>query len=89
MGFKVLLVFLPYALSMLFSVTLVHLQQALSVLCPVTLLALQPLGSMRCLVTPVDRLPPGSWDRSGGWPFVILTFVVLDGGSAGAQLSLG
>ena len=88
MGFKVLLVSLPYALLMLFSVTLADLQQVLSVLYPVTLLALQPLGLMRCRV---DRLPPGSWARSAGWPFVIIiiTFVVLDGGSAGAQLSLG
>ena len=88
-GFKVPPVFLPYALSMSFSVTLIDLQQALSVFCPVTLLALQPLGSMRCLVAPVGRRLPGSWTRSGGWPFVIIAFVVPDGGSAGAQLSFG
>ena len=75
---------------MSFSVTPVDLQYALSVLCPVTLLVLRPLGSMRCLVAPVGRRsPPGSWTRSGGWPFVIIAFVVLDGGSAGAQLSFG
>ena len=88
-GFKVPPVFLPYALSMSFSVTPVDLQQALSVLCPVTLLVLQPLGSMRCLVAPVGRRPPGSWARSAGCPFVIIAFVVLDGGSAGVQLSFG
>ena len=90
-GFKVPPVFLPYALSMLFSVTPVDLQYVLSVLCPVTLLVLRPLGSMRCLVAPVGRRPRGSWGRSAGCPFgtVIIAFVVLDGGSAGAQLSFG
>ena len=90
-GFKVPPVFLPYALSMSFSVTPVGLQQALSVLCPVTLLVLRPLDSMRCLVAPVGRRPRGSWGRSAGCPFgtVIIAFVVLDGGSAGAQLSFG
>ena len=88
-GFKVPSVFLPYALSMLFSVTPVGLQYVLSVLCPVTLLVLRPLGSMRCLVAPVGRRPRGSWGRWEGCPFVIIAFVVLDGGSAGAQLSFG
>ena len=89
-GFKVAPVFLPYAVSMLFSVTLIGLQQALSVPCPVTLLVLQPLGSMRCLVAPVSLRPPGSWGHSAGCPFIIIiAFVVLDGGSAGAQLSFG
>ena len=97
-GFKVPPVFLPYAVSMLFSVTLIGLQQALSVLCPVTLLVLRPPGSLRCPVAPVSLHPPGSWDRSGGCPFgvivvvvvvVVIAFVVLDGGSAGAQLSFG
>ena len=84
MGFKVPPVFLPYALSMLFSVTPVDLQYALWVLCSVTLLVLRPRGSRRCLVAPVGRRPRGS-------PFgaVIIAFVVLDGGSAGAQLSFG
>ena len=69
-------VFLPYAVSMLLSVT------------P---LVLQPLGSMRCPVAPVGLRPRGSWGRSEGRPFgtVIIAFVVLDGGSAGAQLSFG
>ena len=91
MGFKVPPVFLPYELSMLFSVTPVDLQYALSVLCPVTLLVLRPLGSMRCLVAPVGCRPRGSWGGSAGCPFgtVIIAFVVLDGGSAGPQLSLG
>ena len=91
-GFKVLSVFLPYAVSMLFSVTPVDLQYALSMLCPVTLLVLRPLGSMRCLVAPVGRRPRGSWGGSAGCPFgavIIIAFVVLDGGSAGAQLSFG
>ena len=98
-GFKVPPVFLPYAVSMLFSVTLIGLQQALSVLCPVTLLVLRPPGSMQCLVAPVGLRPPGSLDRSVGCPFgvivvvvvvvVVIAFVVLDGGSAGAQLSFG
>jgi len=76
---------------MLFSVTPVDLQYVLSVLCPVTLLVLRPLGSMRCLVASVGRRPRGSWGRSEGCPFgtVIIAFVVLDGGSAGAQLSFG
>ena len=90
-GFKVPPVFLPYAVSMLFSVTLIGLQQALSLLFPVTVLVLRPPGSMRCPVAPVG--PPGSWDRSVGCPFgvivvvVVIAFEVLDGGSAGAQLS--
>ena len=91
-GFKVPPVFLPYALSMFFSVTPVGLQYALWVLCPVTLLVLRPLGSMRCLVAPVGRRPRGSWGCSAGCPFgavIIIAFVVLDGGSAGAQLSFG
>ena len=90
-GFKVPPVFLPYAVSMLFSVTLIGLQQALSVLCPVTLLVLRPPGSLPCPVAPVGLRPPGSWDRSGGCPFgvIVVAFVVLDGGSAGAQLSFG
>ena len=97
-GFKVLPVFLPYAVSMLFSVTLIGLRQALSVPCPVTLLDLRPLGWMRCPVAPVSLHPPGSLGRSVGCPFgvivvvvvvVVIAFVVLDGGSAGAQLSFG
>ena len=69
-------VFLPYAVSMFLSVT------------P---LELRPLGSMRCPVAPVSLRPPGSLGRSEGCPFgaVIIAFVVLDGGSAGAQLSFG
>ena len=75
---------------MFFSVTPVYLQYALSVLCPVTLLVLRPLGSMRCLVAPVGRRPRGSWGCSAGCPFgTVVAFVVLDGGSAGAQLSFG
>ena len=50
---------------------------------------LRPLGSMRCPVAPVGLRPPGSWGRWEGCPFVIIAFVVLDGGSAGAQLSFG
>ena len=76
-GFKVAPVFLPYALAMLLSVT------------PV---GLRPLGSMRFPVAPVGLRPRGSlgsWGRSEGCPFVIIAFVVLDGGSAGAQLSFG
>ena len=74
-GFKVAPVFLPYAASMLLSVT------------PV---GLRPLGLMRCPVAPVGlRPPPGSWGRWEGCPFVIIAFVVLDGGSAGVQLSFG
>ena len=67
-------VFLPYAVSILLSVT------------P---LVLQPLGSMLCPVAPVGLRPPGSWGRWEGCPFVIIAFVVLDGGSAGVQLSFG
>ena len=74
MSFSVTLVGLPYALSMSFSVT------------PV---GLRPLGSMRGLVAPVGRRPPGSWTRAGPLGTVIIAFVVLDGGSAGAQLSFG
>ena len=70
-------VFLPYAVSMLLSVT------------P---LDLRPLGSMRCQVAPVGLLPRGSLGRSADCPFgavIIIAFVVLDGGSAGVQLSFG
>ena len=88
-GLKVPPVFLPYALEMSLSVTPVVLQYALSVLCPVTLLVLLPRGSTRCPATLLGRRLPGSWPRSGRWSFVILAFVVRDGGPAGAQLSLG
>ena len=89
-------VFLPYALEMLLSVTPVGLRPLGSMRFPVAPVGLRPIvsrprGSRRCLVAPVGRRRrrPGSWARSGGWSFVILTFVVRDGGSAGAQLSLG
>ena len=88
-GFIVLPVFLPYALEMLLSVTPVGLHPLGSMRFPVAPVGLRPRGSTRCLVTPVGRRPPGSWPRSGRWSFVILAFVVRDGGSAGAQLSLG
>ena len=89
-GFKVAPFFLPYAVSMLLSVTLIGLRQALSMPCPVAPVGLRPLGSMRCPVAPGSlRPPPGSLGRSAGCPFVIIAFVVLDGGSAGAQLSFG
>ena len=87
-------VFLPYALGMLLSVTPVGLRPLGSMRFPVAPVGLRPLvsrprGSRLCLVAPVGRRLPGSWARSGGWSFVILAFVVRDGGSAGAQLSLG
>ena len=103
-GFIVLPVFLPYALEMLLSVTPVGLHPLGSMRFPVAPVGLRPRGSMRCLVAPVGlhprglmrclvapvgRRPPGSWARLGGWPFVIIAFVVRDGGSAGAQLSFG
>ena len=83
MSFSVTPVGLPYALSMSFSVTPVGLRPLGSMRCPVTLLVLQPL------VAPVGRRPPGSWTRAGPLGTVIIAFVVLDGGSAGAQLSFG
>ena len=94
-GFKVPPVFLPYAVSMLFSVTLIGLQQALSVLCPVTLLVLRPPGLMlpgsACRPPPAGLLGPlgGLSIRGHRRRVSSVSFVVLDGGSAGAQLSFG
>ena len=88
-GFIVPLVFLPYALSMLLSVSPVGLRPLGSMRFPVAPVGLRPRGSRLCLATLVGRRLPGSWARSGGWSFVIITFVVRDGGSAGAQLSFG
>ena len=101
-GFIVPPVFLPYALEVLLSVTPVGLRPLGSMRFPVALVGLRsivihPQGSPRCLAALLGcrrrrrrrRRRPGSWPRSGRWSFVILTFVVPDGGSAGAQLSLG
>ena len=97
-GFIVPPVFLPYALEVLLSVTPVGLRPLGSMRFPVALVGLRsivirPQGSTRCLAALLGCRRgcrrPGSWPRSGRWSFVILTFVVPDGGSAGAQLSLG
>ena len=93
-GFIVPPVFLPYALEVLLPVTPVGLRPLGSMRFPVALVGLRsivirPRGSTRCLAGLLGCRRPGSWPRSGRWSFVILTFVVPDGGSAGAQLSLG
>ena len=102
-GFIVPPVFLPYALEVLLSVTPVGLRPLGSMRFPVALVGLRsivirPQGSTRCLAGLLGCRRgcrgcrrPGSWPRSGRWWwwFVILTFAVPDGGSAGAQLSLG
>ena len=83
MSFSETLVALPYALSMSFSVTPVGLRPQGSMRCPVTLYVLQPLVAL------VGHRPPGCWTRTGPLGTVIIAFIVLDGGSAGAQLSFG
>ena len=96
--------FLPQLLSMSLSISSLIRQNPFRIVCPVapiflpyavsmslsiTPLLRRPLGSMLCPVAPVGLRPPGSLGRSEGCPFVIIAFVVLDGGSAGAQLSFG
>ena len=73
---------------MLLSVTPVGLRPLGSMRFPVAPVGRRPRGLRRCRVAPVVLRPRGSlgtWGRSAGSPFIIIAFVVLDGGSAGAQ----